>query len=400
MQSRLIMILGGFGIICSLGVSMLIYSQYHDYIISSVQNTLRDAGELIESQMLVLGEVEYIRREGIEESEAYMNILRELQRYSDAFGFVFIYLIENGADGFIFLLDTDKLGKNTDSTFLTAASNEVAMLLPRAIKSRRIELSDIYTSKFGTFMSAFVPVVRQDKVVSVIGIDYDVLFIRSLEHRALLQILFSLFISIVIVIILTVIISRKFFKQVKKMDKLNRRLLSMNENLTTLSTTDELTKLNNRRSFLEYMDIVWKQNHRLKLPITVLMIDVDYFKKYNDTLGHLEGDKALVAAARCIKEHAKRETDFVARFGGEEFVCVLPFIEKNEAAIFANTLVAKVEGMKIPHPTSEHSEYLTVSVGMAGAVPDDNNSYTQLLDEADKALYAAKESGRNRVVVA
>ncbi|GBU21365.1 hypothetical protein R80B4_01254 [Fibrobacteres bacterium R8-0-B4] len=185
----------------------------------------------------------------------------------------------------------------------------------------------------------------------------------------------------------------------KELQDYINKLSVANEKLTELSTTDELTKLNNRRSFLEFMDIVWKQNHRLKLPISVLMIDVDYFKKYNDTLGHLEGDKALLAVAQCLKDHAKRETDFVARFGGEEFVCVLPFIEKTEAVGFAKALVAKVEEMKIPHPMSEHSEYLTISVGMAGAVPDDKGSYTQLLDEADKALYAAKESGRNRVAV-
>ncbi len=170
------------------------------------------------------------------------------------------------------------------------------------------------------------------------------------------------------------------------------------EKLNALATTDELTKLNNRRSFLEHADLVWKQNHRLSLPVTVLMIDVDYFKKYNDSLGHLEGDKALIAVAQCLKNHVKRETDFVARFGGEEFVCLLPFIERSEALNFAKALVQNVEDMKIPHPMSLHSQYVTVSVGMASTVPDDDNSCAQLLDEADKALYSAKESGRNRVV--
>jgi diguanylate cyclase (GGDEF)-like protein len=170
------------------------------------------------------------------------------------------------------------------------------------------------------------------------------------------------------------------------------------EKLKALATTDELTKLNNRRSFLEYIDLIWKQNHRLNLPVTVLMIDVDYFKKYNDSLGHLEGDKALIAIAQCLKNNVKRETDFVARFGGEEFVCLLPFIEKNEALEFAKALVQNVEDMKIPHPMSSHSKYVTISAGMASTVPNDINSHAQLLDEADKALYTAKESGRNRVV--
>jgi len=163
--------------------------------------------------------------------------------------------------------------------------------------------------------------------------------------------------------------------------------------------TDELTKLNNRRSFLDYMETIWKQSRRLQLPVSVLMIDVDYFKKYNDSMGHLEGDKALIAIAQCMKNQIKRDTDFVARFGGEEFVCLLPYIEKEDAANFAKELVQSVENMGLPHPMSEHSKYVTVSIGMASTIPDDNNSQTQLLAEADKALYTAKESGRNRVVV-
>jgi diguanylate cyclase (GGDEF)-like protein len=180
---------------------------------------------------------------------------------------------------------------------------------------------------------------------------------------------------------------------------LNEQLLERNEKLESLATTDELTRLNNRHSFLDYMDMIWKQGHRLRLPITVIMIDIDFFKKYNDSLGHLEGDKALVAVAQCLKKQLKRETDFVARFGGEEFVCLLPYIEKLEAVRFAQELVKSVENMKITHPDSGRSKYVTVSAGMASVVPDDNNSSTQLLDEADKALYKAKQSGRNRVVI-
>jgi len=180
---------------------------------------------------------------------------------------------------------------------------------------------------------------------------------------------------------------------------MTEELSSAYEKLKALATIDELTKLDNRRSFLEHIELIWKQNHRLNLPITVLMIDVDYFKKYNDSLGHLEGDKALIAIAQCLKNNVKRETDFVARFGGEEFVCILPFLKNDEALEFAKILVQSVEDIKIPHPQSLHSKYVTISVGMASVIPNDNNSYTQLLDEADKALYSAKESGRNRVVM-
>ena len=176
------------------------------------------------------------------------------------------------------------------------------------------------------------------------------------------------------------------------------KINALNEKLMSLSLTDELTKLNNRRSFLAHMDIIWNQGRRLQFPVSVLMIDVDYFKKYNDSLGHLEGDKALIAIAQCIKRQMKRDTDFIARFGGEEFVCLFPFLEKDNALHFAKKIVQSVENMKMQHPLSECSKYVTISAGMASAIPDDNNSQTQLLDEADKALYMAKKSGRNRIV--
>jgi diguanylate cyclase (GGDEF)-like protein len=176
------------------------------------------------------------------------------------------------------------------------------------------------------------------------------------------------------------------------------RINALNEKLKALSMTDELTKLNNRRSFLEYINTVWALSRRLQTPVNVLMIDVDYFKKYNDSLGHFEGDKALVAIAQCMNNHIKREVDFVARFGGEEFVCLLPFLEKEEAFILAKKLVQKIEDMNILHPMNMCSQYVTVSIGLASTIPDDHNSQTQLLDEADKALYMAKQSGRNRVV--
>ncbi|MDR2717796.1 MAG: GGDEF domain-containing protein [Treponema sp.] len=178
------------------------------------------------------------------------------------------------------------------------------------------------------------------------------------------------------------------------------RIHEMNNMLDALSKTDELTKLNNRRFLLRYMDFLWKQCGRLRLPVSALMIDVDYFKKYNDTLGHVEGDQALIAIAQCLKNQIKRETDCVARFGGEEFVCLLPYMEKEAALNFAKDLVQTVEKMKIPHPMSTCSPYVTISTGVASIIPAENSPHTRLLDEADKALYRAKASGRNQVVAA
>jgi len=201
----------------------------------------------------------------------------------------------------------------------------------------------------------------------------------------------NIFLIALIIKMLTYVSNVKIFINMHKLNTLNKKL-------EFLSVTDELTKLNNRRSFLNHMDVVWKLNHRLQLPIALLMIDIDYFKKYNDSLGHLEGDKIIISVARCIEGQARRDTDFIARFGGEEFVCILQFLERDDALKFANDLVQKIEDMRIPHPMSGHSKYVTVSIGVASAIPDDHNSPTQLLDDADKALYMAKHAGRNRAV--
>ncbi|MCL1910804.1 MAG: GGDEF domain-containing protein [Leptospirales bacterium] len=310
-------------------------------------------------------------------------------------------------DTFAFVLD----GEPPDSPVYSppGMQEQMTWMDILAFREQRAVLgSDFIKTEYGDLLAALVPIFHKDtgEFLGLAGADTT-----RVQYNAIMRIfIFQTAISAAAAFMVFALCMRWLFGNVNSaiqkerykteiVDELNKHLISVNKKLGELSTTDELTKLNNRRSFLEYIDIVWKQNHRLNLPLTVLMIDVDYFKKYNDSLGHLEGDKALIAIAQCMKNHVKRETDFVARFGGEEFICLLPFIKGDEALVFAKTLVANVENMKIPHPSSEHSQYLTISAGMATTVPNDDNSQTQLLNEADKALYMAKKSGRNRVVV-
>jgi len=213
------------------------------------------------------------------------------------------------------------------------------------------------------------------------------------DLRNLHLFILHIFLSMMIVKMLYYNSQVKLFAERARIDEINSKL-------DALSKTDELTKLNNRRSMLGYMDFLWKQCRRLRLPVSAVMIDVDYFKRYNDTLGHIEGDQTLIAVAQCLRKLLRRDTDYVARFGGEEFVCLLPYMEKDAALNFAKSMVQTVEKMRIPHPKSACSNYVTISTGVASIVPAGNNSYVQLLDEADKALYRAKESGRNQVVAA
>ncbi|MDR2729877.1 MAG: GGDEF domain-containing protein [Treponema sp.] len=173
----------------------------------------------------------------------------------------------------------------------------------------------------------------------------------------------------------------------------------LNFELKFLSKTDELTGLDNRRSLLEYMDFLWKQCSRLKLSISIFMIDIDFFKKYNDLFGHIEGDKALIAVAQCLKKEIKRKTDFVSRYGGEEFVCLLPYTDQEGAIYFARKLVKTIEDLKIAHPMNDRSGYLTISIGVSSTIPDMNDLPVNLMDNADKALYNAKGAGRNQAVL-
>ena len=249
-----------------------------------------------------------------------------------------------------------------------------------------------------TFLYTFVPDFKPKIFISFLVLWY-IIFVGLLTYKSHLFVFGGPQVFALNIFLITLIIRILQYnsKVIKFIDIYKIKIL--NEKLESLSMTDELTKINNRRSFLNYFDLIWKQSRRLQLPVNVLMLDVDYFKKYNDSMGHLQGDKALIAIAQCMKNQIKRDTDFVARFGGEEFVCILPYIEKKDAENFAKALVQSVEDMKICHPMSEISKYVTISVGMASVVPEEHNSQTQLLDEADKALYKAKHSGRNRVVV-
>lgn len=175
------------------------------------------------------------------------------------------------------------------------------------------------------------------------------------------------------------------------------KLKEMNEHLSLLSTTDELTGLPNRRSFNYFYENIWSHCQRLKLPLCVIMIDIDYFKRYNDVYGHAEGDKILKTVAGHLSHCIKRDTDFIARYGGEEFVGILPYVEPEEAHAFVREIQTSIEALGIPAPYPPHSP-LTISIGAALVIPKAALTKNALLESADKALYEAKNSGRNRVI--
>ena len=179
----------------------------------------------------------------------------------------------------------------------------------------------------------------------------------------------------------------------------NQELQDENIKLGHMSLEDSLTKLHNRRYFEMQLEKEWKRAERQKSKLTMLVIDVDYFKLFNDTYGHAEGDSCLKLIAQQLKNSVMLPGDIVARIGGEEFVALLPEIDEAGALTVADIMKKKLQQAKLPHSESLVSEYVTVSIGMVSTYPGQNVSAMGLFNAADKALYRAKEKGRNQLVI-
>jgi two-component system chemotaxis family response regulator WspR len=178
-----------------------------------------------------------------------------------------------------------------------------------------------------------------------------------------------------------------------------RRLKEINVELERLTQIDGLTGLSNRRYFDEYMAAQWKVAVRNQTPLGLLMVDVDNFKLYNDSHGHLAGDQVLKAVAGALMRSFGRPSDLIARFGGEEFVVLLPDTCIEPLASLAERLKRNIAVLQIPHGASSAADHVTVSIGAASTIPEKGASALELIDAADGALYKAKNSGKNRVVI-
>ncbi|HWD31421.1 diguanylate cyclase [Pseudomonas caricapapayae] len=179
-----------------------------------------------------------------------------------------------------------------------------------------------------------------------------------------------------------------------------QQLLDTNLVLQRLMNSDGLTGLSNRRHFDEYLELEWRRAMREQAQLSLLMIDVDYFKAFNDTFGHLAGDEALRKVAEAIRGSCARPSDLPARYGGEEFALVLPNTSPGGARLVAEKLRQSVAAMNIAHDMPQPNSSLTVSIGLATLTPGIGSHCRQLISAADKGLYLAKNNGRNQVGVA
>lgn len=176
-----------------------------------------------------------------------------------------------------------------------------------------------------------------------------------------------------------------------------QQLLDTNLVLQRLMNSDGLTGLSNRRHFDEYLELEWRRAMRDQTQLSLLMIDVDFFKTYNDSFGHVEGDEALRNVATAIREASSRPSDLPARYGGEEFALVLPNTSPGGARLVAEKLRMAVAALKIPHIAPAEGASLTISIGLSTMTPVQGSDCRQLIMAADKGLYTAKHNGRNQV---
>jgi diguanylate cyclase (GGDEF)-like protein len=176
-------------------------------------------------------------------------------------------------------------------------------------------------------------------------------------------------------------------------------LKQLRDRLKEQTLVDGLTGLANRRRFDEHLKMEWSRAQRYGKTLSLILIDIDHFKRYNDRYGHLGGDDCLKAVAGTLRIGAKRSSDLVARWGGEEFACLLPETGREQAAVIASEMRQAVQDMELKHEDSETSPFVSVSLGLSVRIPQAKDTIETFIQEADKALYLAKRSGRNRLFV-
>jgi len=208
-------------------------------------------------------------------------------------------------------------------------------------------------------------------------------------------------IGIILTLIIFAVLSISYyvFKSIQddhtRLEVASRKLKKANKKLENVSYTDELTSLHNRRYFNFIYDKELKRAKRTKSYITFMMLDIDFFKQYNDTYGHIEGDYALESVAKVLKDSLKRPSDFVFRLGGEEFGVLILDTDESNSARLAREICDAIRGREIKHESSKVNDYLSISIGVVCCVADESLEEEMLLSRADEMLYKAKDGGRD-----
>lgn len=188
-----------------------------------------------------------------------------------------------------------------------------------------------------------------------------------------------------------------FMFDISDRKKTEQALISLQKELETLSFEDGLTGISNRRMFDTHLESEFQSAARSGQPLSMIMLDIDHFKQYNDRYGHIQGDECLRRVATALKGIGTRPKDIVARYGGEEFVFLLPETDEVAALHFAERCRRLLAALQIPHETSASGPFVTASLGVGTIVPSASSNLTKFTQDVDRLLYASKEKGRNRI---
>lgn len=187
-----------------------------------------------------------------------------------------------------------------------------------------------------------------------------------------------------------------FMFDISERKKTEEKLISLQKELEALSFKDGLTGIANRRMFDSSLDTEWTSAYRSNQPLSLIVLDIDFFKQYNDLYGHIQGDKCLTNVAQTLNLAAARPRDIAARFGGEEFVLLLPETDESAALKVAERCHRLIKKLKVPHKKSSVSQFVTASIGVGTINPSAEMGPKNFIEAVDKLLYAAKQTGRNR----
>ncbi len=291
-----------------------------------------------------------------------------------------------------------------------------------ALDTGRIQFAE-YSDKWGHFRSVFIPLESEDGLRYVSGADIEISHIKLILRGNLLENLLNSFLSLLFIVPFIFVNHWLVLQSNKSLiaakgnielahDELQQykdeleitvkerteELEKANDQLKKLSLIDSLTNIANRRAYDESVEREVKAAKRSNNPVALLMIDIDFFKLYNDHYGHDKGDVTLCRVAESIAKSLPRSIDLVARIGGEEFVALLPDTDIRGACSVAERIQLNVKSLAIPHEYADDMKVVTVSIGYT-SLKDSELNVVDLFKQADTALYKAKEAGRNRVEV-
>ncbi|MDK9712171.1 diguanylate cyclase [Acidaminobacter sp.] len=266
--------------------------------------------------------------------------------------------------------------------------NSAAGILPDSVSK--------FSSSFGSLMPAimFHPLIVEDQIIGIITVQSRTCNVYTRQTLETLSTL-SAYLSVAIQ---NAQKSERLHLEIQNREAAQQELSKLNQELSALSEMDGLTGIANRRRFDEFYLQEWGRAKRAKEPLTLLMIDIDYFKQYNDTYGHITGDEMIIRIASLISQNVKRTSDLVARYGGDEFIVLLSNTDEPGALKVASSIRSTLSSAGILHERSPLGGVATLSIGMSTCIPGASMSLAEHIQSVDAALYEAKQAGRNRIV--